>query len=126
MRSARKRARPLSRVIALLVALLGGLQASGAAASLIGSSIECCCGRHDKDRPCDCPDCPSARAPDRAPFARIGSCHGSDVSRAITLAPSLPPPELPSLLSPIPTKSGAAPPLPSLEDRVPSVPRPPP
>jgi len=68
--------RPLFAAVAVVLALL--VPFTEIALARPAATIECCCGRHDANKPCDCPDCPAAHTRHNA---QVGTqtaepCHG--------------------------------------------------
>ncbi len=68
--------RPLFAAIAVVMALL--VPFTEIALAQPAATIECCCGKHDADKPCDCPDCPAAHGRHQSQYgeATAEPCHG--------------------------------------------------
>lgn len=116
-----------ARVVALLAALILGAEASGVARAMEDENVRCCCGLHQRDRACACPDCPVGhhdRASSSAPT--IGSCHGGSPSAAHASLPAFDPPRLPSLVAPRSSAAFALSSPVAPADHLPPAPRPPP
>ena len=71
--------RPLFAAVAVALALL--VPFTEIAMARPAATIECCCGRHDADKPCDCPDCPAAhsRHARQVGAPTVEPCHGPRV-----------------------------------------------